>query len=159
MAARTDAADRFEAAYRAGVIEEQPPPPTATLATEAPPRLALAEAVALRGAVLAPDEAIDDGYVVVDGGEIKAVRKTRPEGVRVHETEGVIAPGLVDLHGHPEFNIFAAWEPPKQFINRYAWRGSDLYQLLVRDPQNHCSTSFLRGRSCATRRSVPWSAG
>ena len=48
----------------------------------------------------------------------------------MHETDGVITPGLIDLHGHPEFNIFAAWEPPKQFVNRYAWRGSDLYQQL-----------------------------
>ncbi len=120
------------------MIEEQPPPPAAALGDRGGSRaLALAEALALRGAVLAPEAAIDDGYVVIEAGEIKAVRKTRPEGVRIHETEGVIAPGLIDLHGHPEFNIFAAWEPPKQFINRYAWRGSDLYQLLVRDPQNH----------------------
>jgi cytosine/adenosine deaminase-related metal-dependent hydrolase len=48
----------------------------------------------------------------------------------------VIAPGLIDLHGHPEFNVFAAWEPPQRFVNRYAWRGSDLYKQLVRDPQN-----------------------
>ena len=54
----------------------------------------------------------------------------------MHETDGVIAPGLIDLHGHPEFNIFAAWEPPRQFVNRYAWRGSEVYQELVRDPQN-----------------------
>jgi 5-methylthioadenosine/S-adenosylhomocysteine deaminase len=129
--------DRFEPAYRAGVIEEQPPPATVALSTEAPARLALAEPVALRGAVLASGGAIEDGYVVVDGSEIKGVQRTRPEGVRVHETRGVIAPGLIDLHGHPEFNIFAAWEPPRQFVNRYAWRGSDLYQELVRDPQNH----------------------
>ena len=81
--------------------------------------------------------AIADGYVVIDGQEIAAVQRTRPEGVHVQDSKGVIAPGLIDLHGHPEFNIFAAWEPPKQYINRYSWRGSDLYQLLVRDPQNH----------------------
>jgi 5-methylthioadenosine/S-adenosylhomocysteine deaminase len=55
----------------------------------------------------------------------------------VHETKGVIAPGLIDLHGHPEFNVFAAWEPPKQFVNRYSWRDSELYHTLVREPQNH----------------------
>jgi 5-methylthioadenosine/S-adenosylhomocysteine deaminase len=129
--------DRLETAYRAGVIEEQPPPPPQALAAAPPPTLPLAEPVALRGAVLAPGGAIADGYVVVEGSQIEAVVKTRPEGVRVHETDGVIAPGLIDLHGHPEFNIFAPWEPPKQFINRYAWRGSDIYQQLVRDPQNH----------------------
>jgi cytosine/adenosine deaminase-related metal-dependent hydrolase len=29
-----------------------------------------------------------------------------------------------------------AWEPPRRFANRYAWRASDLYRQLVRDPQN-----------------------
>ena len=48
----------------------------------------------------------------------------------------MILPGLIDLHGHPEFNVFAAWEPPRQFPNRYAWRGSDLYKQLVREPQD-----------------------
>jgi 5-methylthioadenosine/S-adenosylhomocysteine deaminase len=34
---------------------------------------------------------------------------------------------LIDLHGHPEFTVFAAWEPPKQFVNRYAWRDNPIY--------------------------------
>ena len=78
--------DRFEAAYRAGVVEELPPPPPAALAAAPAPTLPLAEPVALRGAVLAPGGAIADGYVVVDGGQIEAVAESRPEGVRVHET-------------------------------------------------------------------------
>jgi cytosine/adenosine deaminase-related metal-dependent hydrolase len=128
--------DRFEAAYSAGVSEPAVPPVQTAMPTEAPPRAAPSEAVALHGSVLTPARALDDAYVVVDAGEIKAVEEQRPEGVRIHETNGVIAPGLIDLHGHPEFNVFAAWEPPKQFVNRYAWRDSELYQLLVRDPQN-----------------------
>ncbi len=52
------------------------------------------------------------------------------------QTDGVILPGMLDLHGHPEFNVFAPWEPPKTYVNRYSWRGSKPYQELVRDPQN-----------------------
>ncbi len=52
----------------------------------------------------------------------------------VVDTRGVILPGLIDLHGHPEFNVFAAWEPPKLYLNRYAWRGSDEYKAVLRDP-------------------------
>ena len=62
--------------------------------------------------------------------------KRKPTDVAVLETDGVILPGLLDLHGHPEFNVFAAWEPPKLYANRYAWRRSKPYQALVRDPQN-----------------------
>jgi 5-methylthioadenosine/S-adenosylhomocysteine deaminase len=124
--------DRFEAAYLAGVTGALPRPPAGARPRGAPP----AEAVALCGRVITPEQVLDPGCVVVSDGTIAAVAATPPAGVRVLDTGGVICPGLIDLHGHPEFNVFAAWEPPKQFINRYAWRGSDLYQQLVREPQN-----------------------
>jgi hypothetical protein len=98
---------------------------------------AAGEAFALRGAVITPDAAWDNGYVVVDGDTIGEVRRDQPSGVAdIVETGGVILPGLIDLHGHPEFNVFAAWEPPRRFGNRYQWRSSDIYHQLVRDPQN-----------------------
>jgi 5-methylthioadenosine/S-adenosylhomocysteine deaminase len=134
----------FEAAYRAGVAEPEEPPTTqpgrdrGALVSAAP-----SEAFALKGCVLTPDRAIENGYVVVgDGTTIKAVSQSRPSGVPVRETDGVILPGLIDLHGHPEFNVFAAWEPPRQFPNRYAWRGSDLYKQLVREPQDRLLTAL-----------------
>jgi 5-methylthioadenosine/S-adenosylhomocysteine deaminase len=139
------AVDRFEAAYTEGVQDE--PSPAAAGRQESGRELLLraapAEAVALAGCVLTPDRAIEKGYVVVGAGkQIQAVTDQKPAGVRIHETDGVITPGLIDLHGHPEFNIFAAWEPPQQFVNRYAWRGSDLYKLLVREPQNKLLTAL-----------------
>jgi cytosine/adenosine deaminase-related metal-dependent hydrolase len=124
--------DRFEAAYLAGVPEALPQPVPAARPHGAPP----AEPYALVGAVVTPDEVHDPGCVVVAEGRIEAIAAAPPAGVRVQETSGVICPGLIDLHGHPEFNVFAAWEPPQQFVNRYAWRQSGLYHQLVRDPQN-----------------------
>jgi 5-methylthioadenosine/S-adenosylhomocysteine deaminase len=124
--------DLFEAAYSAGAPHAEGAAPT----TELRVGLAPAEAVALKGCVLAGERALDPGFVVIEGSTIKAVQKRAPAGVPVTDTGGVITPGLIDLHGHPEFNVFAAWEPPQQFVNRYAWRASDLYHRLVRDPQN-----------------------
>jgi cytosine/adenosine deaminase-related metal-dependent hydrolase len=124
--------DRFEAAYLAGVPEALPEPAPIALPRGAPP----AEPYALVGAVVTPDEVHDPGCVVVADGKVEAVAASPPDGVRVQDTGGVICPGLIDLHGHPEFNVFAAWEPPQEFVNRYAWRQSDLYHQLVRDPQN-----------------------
>src|SRR3954452_13501952 len=137
--------DPFELAYTAGVTQAIAAPdllrsPAAALDLV---RAAPAEAVALKGTVVTPDQVLRTGYVVVgEGDTIKAVQKTKPSGARVHETDGVICPGLIDLHGHPEFNVFAAWEPPLQFPNRYAWRQSDLYHKLVRDPQNILKTAL-----------------
>jgi cytosine/adenosine deaminase-related metal-dependent hydrolase len=124
--------DPFEAAYLAGVPDALPEPSIAARPHGAAP----AEPYALTGCVVTPDEVLDPGCVVVADGAISAVQAAPPAGVRVQDTGGVICPGLIDLHGHPEFNVFAAWEPPKEFENRYQWRQSDLYHKLVRDPQN-----------------------
>jgi hypothetical protein len=129
---------RFDRHYAGGILEALPEPRPrrvvrgrrAGAVREARPPAALA----LRGCVLTPDEKIDPGYLVVEGSTIAEVRSTEPSGVRVHDTGGVILPGLIDLHGHPEFNVFAAWEPPRTYANRYAWRGSNEYKAVVRTP-------------------------
>ena len=122
--------DAFERAYTAGIIEEDP-------VSFVAPRAAVAGGVAfaLRGCVLTPARRIDDGHVVVDGPDIARVGEGTPDGgVRVIETDGVILPGLIDLHGHPEYNVFAAWEPPRLFANRYQWRDSKAYARVVKEP-------------------------
>jgi hypothetical protein len=137
---------RFDRAYRAGVVVEIPPPAVAPAAAarEVAVRAAPAEAIALQGRVLTPAGPVEDGYVVVGAGhQIQAVQAQQPQGVRVHPTGGVILPGLIDLHGHPEFNVFAAWEPPQLFANRYLWRGSPIYQALVRDTQDRLLAAGL----------------
>jgi 5-methylthioadenosine/S-adenosylhomocysteine deaminase len=127
----------FENAYRAGIAERLPEPSFAPGRT-ATVRAAPAEPFALKGCVLTPDGPKERAYITVgEGNTIAAIGTRKPQGVRVHDTgRGVILPGLIDLHGHPEFNVFAAWEPPRQFVNRHAWRGSDLYHQLVRNPQD-----------------------
>jgi cytosine/adenosine deaminase-related metal-dependent hydrolase len=86
--------------------------------------------------VITPDGAAR-GWVQVESGQVTKISRRQPAGaVRVVDTGGVIVPGLIDLHGHPEFNVFAPWEPPKAYLNRYAWRGDDLYKKLVRGPQD-----------------------
>nr|WP_296066020.1 amidohydrolase family protein [uncultured Actinoplanes sp.] len=126
----------FDRAYSRNVLEEvQPLRAARTRGLTA--AAAAGEAFALRGAVITPDAAWDDGYVVVEGDTIADVRRDAPAGVAdIVDTGGVILPGLIDLHGHPEFNVFAAWEPPRRFGNRYQWRSSEIYHQLVRDPQN-----------------------
>ena len=134
-----DASGVFERAYGRGVLAELGPlprPASAPGPARPWPGAAPPEPVAVRGSVITPDGIWSDGYVVVEDGVIAAVQQTPPSGVRVLETEGLVLPGLVDLHGHPEFNVFAAWEPPTLFANRYRWRSSDIYHQLVRDPQN-----------------------
>ena len=146
MAAR----DAFDEAYARGVTRavRRPPrsgsprlrdlPLDAGAAVGAPPlgtADAAAEPVALGGSVLKSDGTLARGWVVVQGGQVVAVRSTKPPDVEVTiSTGGVILPGLIDLHGHPEYNVFAAWEPPKSYINRGRWRDSDEYDQLIKKP-------------------------
>jgi cytosine/adenosine deaminase-related metal-dependent hydrolase len=119
----------FERAYKQGVPEKVGPP-------RSRPRALPPTPFCLHGAVVTPDGAWSSGYVTVAAGSIAALSKRKPTDVPVVETDGVILPGLIDLHGHPDFNVFAAWEPPKLYANRYRWRASAPYKALVRDPQN-----------------------
>jgi cytosine/adenosine deaminase-related metal-dependent hydrolase len=127
--------DPFEEAYTAGVLDELEVARPPTVEGPLPAGIAPAEPLALTGCVIAGEQALDPGYVVVNGPVIAEVGAgSPPAGVRVFPTGGLLLPGLIDLHGHPEYNVFAAWEPPKLYRNRYLWRGSDEYRQVVRAP-------------------------
>jgi 5-methylthioadenosine/S-adenosylhomocysteine deaminase len=135
----------FEDAYRAGITRELPEPalpPGRTAVVSAAP----AQTFALKGCLLTPDGPMERGYITVgEGIAIQAISTRKPRDVPVLDTDGgVIMPGLIDLHGHPEFNVFAAWEPPREFVNRYAWRGSEIYKELVRRPQDRLIAALPR---------------
>ncbi|MGZ4737653.1 MAG: amidohydrolase family protein [Ilumatobacteraceae bacterium] len=128
----TTSRSTFDDVYLAGVPRALPKPSRpveAGLAAAAP-----TGPIALGGVVVRSDGVMPQGWVVVADGHIADIVAQKPSGVTTIDTGGVITPGLIDLHGHPEFNVFAPWEPPKTFINRSQWRGSPIYQQLVRDP-------------------------
>lgn len=130
--------DAFDEAYTRGVTRRvrhsTAPRGRAPGGRPAPRLAAAAQPVALGGVVLTPDVQHAKGWVVVEAGAIAEVRKTKPSGVHAIDTKGVILPGLIDLHGHPEYNVFAAWEPPRFYLNRSGWRQSDEYAAVVKAP-------------------------
>jgi cytosine/adenosine deaminase-related metal-dependent hydrolase len=107
---------------------------SARVAAEGTSRMRPDEPFAVRGCVLTPDEALENHHVVVAGARIQEVVSAAPAGMAVVPADGIVLPGLIDLHGHPEYNVFAAWEPPRQYANRYAWRRSPEYDAVVRRP-------------------------
>lgn len=126
--------DEFDARYYDGISEED------TTATALPPMGMAAAAprgpLALKGCVITPDQRIDNGFVLVEDDAITSVGAAAPgAGVDVVDVgDSVILPGLIDLHGHPEFNVFAPWEPPGLFPNRNKWRDSKEYAQVVKAP-------------------------
>ncbi len=144
MASRKRASeDPFSEAYLEGMPDSLEGTP-AGRRTERKPRTLAGEAIALGGQVITPTGA-RKGWVRVEDGTIAAISERKPRGVKAIQTDGVIMPGMLDLHGHPEFNVFAPWEPPKTYVNRYSWRGSKPYQELVRNPQNALIPQLPKG--------------
>lgn len=92
--------------------------------------------IALEGTVLTPDEVIPDGIVLIDHGVIREVgaHLSLPAGTVVAKTEGVIAPGLIDLHNHLTWNVFPRWKPNQEFGSRYDWQQTPMYKVLMDAP-------------------------
>jgi len=101
------------------------------------------DAFALKGCVVAEHTVLDPGYVTIDpSGQIAAVSASAPTSTYVLDTDGVVLPGLIDLHNHPEWNIFPPWEPPQRYGNRYEWRASPVYEQLVAEPEAKLAESL-----------------
>ena len=94
---------------------------------------------ALHGDVVTPTGVIPGGYVVVTGETITAVNTSAQgagAGVTTIETNGFIFPGLIDGHGHVEYNHIPIANLGKRYQDRDQWPGAALYQTLVKDPKN-----------------------
>lgn len=97
--------------------------------------------VVLRGKVVTmAGNVINKGAIYVSGGRIRAVQSAdapAPDGfanARAVDTEGVVYPGLLDLHNHLAYNVLPLWKPPKQFDNRDKWQRRREYKRDVTEP-------------------------
>lgn len=99
--------------------------------------------VVLRGRVVTMDDAgtvLENGGVVIRNGVIDAVLLTGDPLLRagdalfldvykaypiIIETRGVIYPGIIDLHNHPEYAIYPPMPIPRVYKDRYEWRNYD----------------------------------
>jgi cytosine/adenosine deaminase-related metal-dependent hydrolase len=91
---------------------------------------------ALHGDAVLPTGVQLGAYVVVTDEKIAAIQATAPVGVTVVETGGFIFPGLIDGHGHVEYNHVALADLGKRYGDRDQWPKAALYQTLVKDPKN-----------------------
>jgi cytosine/adenosine deaminase-related metal-dependent hydrolase len=90
---------------------------------------------ALHGDVVTPTGVLPGAYVVVTDEKISAVG-TDPGTAPVVETGGYIFPGLIDGHGHVEYNDIALADLGGRFGDRDAWPKVGAYRTQVKDPKN-----------------------
>src|SRR5215831_12042331 len=84
---------------------------------ESPP----AQSLVLRATVVTPDAVITDGVMTIEGATITSVAPSSVTSPRAVEVDGVIFPGLIDLHNHLTWNALPRWRPPHLFSDRYEW--------------------------------------
>lgn len=91
--------------------------------------------IVLEGTVVTPDDVLRNAKVLIEGEIITKVGAdvAIPEGSIVVKTNGIISPGLIDLHNHVLWNLFPNWTPPRMYLNRYEWRNNEpAYQTTYR---------------------------
>jgi len=112
---------------------------------------------ALGGTILAPTGPMN-GYVVVKDEKIVAVVDSLnavPAGTKVVETQGVIAPGLVDLHNHVAYDFLPLWNSGRRWQNRYQWAGAQAYGPAVKTPYDAVKKA---GHTCEAVKYGEWRA-
>lgn len=105
-------------------------------------------ALILKGRVVSfdgDDPMLPDGAVYVsDDGLVEAVQPARdapPPGFdaapRV-DTDGVLYPGLIDLHNHVAYNFRSLWFPPREepYTSREQWPNEESYRAEISLPAN-----------------------
>lgn len=124
----------FVASSNAGVAMEGGFEPLDAAAPSAPKLVLLGEVVTMTG------PPIRQGAVYLERGVIVAVQERNaapPEQFEAApriQTEGVIYPGLADLHNHLIYNIFTLWWPKVARSNRSQWLRDPDYRRLVSKP-------------------------
>lgn len=101
--------------------------------------------IVLRGTIIAPEGVIKHGYVAIVNGRITSVSDKQPDlpdAVKVN-TNGIILPGLVDVHNHVPFNVFPRWKPGRLFSNRNQWRTDPEVVAKINGPMDRLAPSHF----------------
>ena len=101
--------------------------------------------VVLVGKVVTMNDAGDvlpNARVWLAGGKIMAIARAGealPDGAKdapVVDSKGVIYPGIIDLHNHPEYAIYPLMPIQRKYRDRYEWRWyDDIYNKRITFPQ------------------------
>jgi 5-methylthioadenosine/S-adenosylhomocysteine deaminase len=94
------------------------------------------DGLALHGTLVTPHGIVEKGTVLIREGKIVAVgpKVKVPANVTIVEVDGIIAPGLIDLHNHLTWNVFPRWHPNQEFGSRYDWQKKQIYQTMLESP-------------------------
>ena len=107
--------------------------------------------IALIGTILSANQSLDNGTLLIVDGHIAAVGTgiSIPNNAIVLHIDGVILPGLIDLHNHLTWNVFPRWKPMEEFGSRYDWQQKPVFRILLDSPYRRLVEA---GFSCEMQR-------
>src|SRR5689334_17702911 len=91
----------------------------------------------LTGTIVTARDVIPNGKILIDGDRIKDIGASvsAPEGTPVIDVDGVIFPGLIDLHNHLSWNISLPGRLAAPVAKRYEWQALDEYAARLSGPE------------------------
>ena len=72
-------------------------------------------------------DVLGDHYIEIQDGKIVSISGTAPSGVQVVDVKGLIFPGLIDPHNHPQYNVLGHIPFPGTFVDRADWQDDPMY--------------------------------
>lgn len=111
----------------------------------------LGQELKLKATVVTPSAVLESAVVGIRGERITAVTVStvdseQPQAIAL---DGVIFPGLIDLHNHLTWNVLPNWKPPKLYTNRYEWQEAPEYAQALSGPY---AVMIANGAGCDMNR-------
>jgi 5-methylthioadenosine/S-adenosylhomocysteine deaminase len=105
----------------------------------------------LTGTIVTARGIVNDGTILVVNGRIRDIGTNIavPEGTPLLKVDGVIFPGLIDLHNHLAWNVLPRWSLPNPVSNRYEWQAMPEYVSHLARPEREM---MARGEGCDMER-------
>lgn len=102
---------------------------------------------ALTGTIVTSRGIVNDGTIIVANGRIQDVGANLqlPEGMPFLKVDGIIFPGLIDLHNHLAWNVLPRWSLPTPVNNRYEWQAMPEYAAHLARPEHEM---IIKGEGC-----------
>ena len=92
---------------------------------------------AISGTIVTARGVIENGTMVVVNDRIKDVgsNPSVPKDATIIRVDGIVFPGLIDLHNHLVWNVFPRWTLPCPVANRYEWQALPEYAARLTGPE------------------------
>jgi len=91
-----------------------------------------------------------DDYLLIKDNLIVATGKINQEypdnvncnNIKEIQTNGIIFPGLINIHNHLDWNVFPLWSVPDKYETRYEWQNVSEYDRDLSEPHRVLKQNF-----------------